>query len=311
MLKEIIKKIFKVEHEEPYVLFKIAGFKFRYASKYKKLSYQITQEALWMHKRIDEELKRFSPVDYAKVMTIVEESLSTYQLHQNSFLPYKDMFQGKSVVICGSGPSLENYTPIEGAVHVALNRSFTYDKVKFDFVFVQDIRSMNSDIVGKLASYRNGDCVKFIGTQNGNPETEIPESYASECKAYRYNTDGFKWDLGGGGQFTKDISSRALGNFNTVAFPAMQFILYTNPAKVYIVGCDSARVGHFDKIEQTECTKDELDNIYSIIVEQWKKLKDFADFYYPKTEIISINPVGLKGIFKDVYMGKGEIDNAR
>ena len=37
------------------------------------------------------------------------------------------------------------------------------------------------------------------------------------------------------------------------------------------------------------------------VIKLWLKLKKFAKTYYPDTEIISVNPVGLKGIFKDVY----------
>ena len=33
----------------------------------------------------------------------------------------------------------------------------------------------------------------------------------------------------------------------------------------------------------------------------WKKMKEFAELYYPDTEIISVNPVGLKGLFKDEF----------
>ena len=30
-------------------------------------------------------------------------------------------------------------------------------------------------------------------------------------------------------------------------------------------------------------------------------IKDIRDWYYPETEIISINPVGLKGLFRDEF----------
>ena len=30
-------------------------------------------------------------------------------------------------------------------------------------------------------------------------------------------------------------------------------------------------------------------------------LKDFVDDYYPDIKIISVNPVGLKGLFEDMY----------
>ena len=38
----------------------------------------------------------------------------------------------------------------------------------------------------------------------------------------------------------------------------------------------------------------------NISVEFWKELQKFAQTYYPETEIISVNPVGLRGIFTDL-----------
>ncbi len=35
--------------------------------------------------------------------------------------------------------------------------------------------------------------------------------------------------------------------------------------------------------------------------EKYQEMKRFAQIHYPETEIISINPVGLKGMFKDIY----------
>ena len=37
------------------------------------------------------------------------------------------------------------------------------------------------------------------------------------------------------------------------------------------------------------------------VIDKWKELKEFANAFYPDIEIISINPVGLKGIFIDQY----------
>ena len=102
--------------------------------------------------------------------------------------------------------------------------------------------------------------------------------------------------------FTKDLETQPLGNFGSIAFPAMQFVLYTQPKKIYIVGCDSAPTGHFSG-EELESNKRALkDNTYLKIINQWKELKNFASFNYPDIEIISINPVGLKGIFEDMYI---------
>ena len=33
----------------------------------------------------------------------------------------------------------------------------------------------------------------------------------------------------------------------------------------------------------------------------WIRAKQILEYRYPKTKVISINPVGLRGLFKDVY----------
>ena len=83
-----------------------------------------------------------------------------------------------------------------------------------------------------------------------------------------------------------------LGDFNSVSFSAMQFILWTNPNKIYLVGCDCSS-GYFDKTKSTTSMNKLIGN--------WIMLKKFAETYYPDTKIISVNPVGLKGVFTDLY----------
>ena len=43
------------------------------------------------------------------------------------------------------------------------------------------------------------------------------------------------------------------------------------------------------------CSKQYLINI------AWPNLKTFAQRHYPETQIIAVNPIGLKGIFREVY----------
>ena len=84
----------------------------------------------------------------------------------------------------------------------------------------------------------------------------------------------------------------------------MQFILWGQPEKIYIVGidCTNRKKEHFigNSIDCSIRNEDmNLNDQYAI--DSYKNLKTFAQTYYPNTEIISVNPVGLKGIFKDVY----------
>ena len=94
------------------------------------------------------------------------------------------------------------------------------------------------------------------------------------------------------------IESFPLADFSTVVHPALHFALYTNPDCIYLIGCDTSRGGYANKnILQFDT------NIPNMII-GYKKLKDLKEREYPNTRIISVNPVGLKGIFEDVYTKK-------
>ena len=84
-------------------------------------------------------------------------------------------------------------------------------------------------------------------------------------------------------------------DFDSVAFGAFHFALYTGAKKIYLVGIDNSLNGYFKKEHTQEflCTDSILDG--------WQKAKSFIEEFYPDVEIISVNPVGLKGIFHDVY----------
>ena len=88
----------------------------------------------------------------------------------------------------------------------------------------------------------------------------------------------------------------------------MQFILYTNPSKIYLVGIDCSSAGHFNQKQDTteehaKRMKDRGEDLFQwadLTQRFWYELKEFACQYYPGTEIISVNPVGLRGLFKDL-----------
>ena len=92
-----------------------------------------------------------------------------------------------------------------------------------------------------------------------------------------------------------DIAHQPIFDCGGTVISALQFALYTNPKKIYLVGCDCS-TGHFH-----EEIPNVLSNDSSGLVKRWKKFKDIMNDYCPNTEVISINPVGLKGMFKDIY----------
>ena len=221
-------------------------------------------------------------------------------LHQKTFSGYKNSHQNDSFVLIGAGPSLNHFNPISDAVYVGLNRTFIYDKVKFDYLFSIDKVGIEN-YYKEFAEYKGNNCIKFLGDQNMGKNFQLPESYINKLEnVKRYaTTAGLEHN-----KIAFYLESEPLANFCTVSLQAMQFILYTNPKKVYIVGidCNMTKAGHFsgtsyDCSKRNENSQRNDDNS----IRYWSQLKDFADCYYPETEIISVNPVGLRGIFRDVY----------
>ncbi len=219
----------------------------------------------------------------------------------------QNICEGKEIVVCGAGPSLQKYQPIEGAIHIAVNRAFMYEKVDFDYIFSQDYEGLYM-VRNELINYRPDNCVKLLGTQYGLPEKEIPESLVIKCKARRFITDSYIYGDGFKSKFIRDIDRLPIGNMPNVGLSVMQLALFMNPVRIYIVGCDISG-GHFCNPNMSEKEIKDMNKMldktwsenHQRLLDKWKELKDFAKIYYPDTELVSINPVGLKGIFRDIY----------
>ena len=145
-----------------------------------------------------------------------------------------------------------------------------------------------------MNKYTGNKCIKFYGLTtefDGQYHRVIPENHALSANALRYRTDWEDNTETFQCKFAYDISTQPLGCFGSIVFPALQFALWTNPKRIYIVGCDCSNTGHFDKSKS--------DNL-SYLIHPWKIFKEFVQIYYPETEIISVNPVGLRGLFTDI-----------
>lgn len=229
---------------------------------------------------------------YSNMIAIqTNSSLCIYNQHQKVFPKYKNINQGKDVVLIATGPSLNNFIPLNNAIYIGVNKAFQYDKIKFDYLFIQDYSGQTKNYIDKFVNYNQSYTKKFIGFLNKNlePNCIIPDKYSLYPNVERY----YNIHPTLKSNFTYDIATEPLGDAYSVVFPAMQFILWTNPKRIYLVGCDCNTNGQFYGNTNNLAVNDVIDG--------WKKMKNFAKIYYPDTEIISINPVGLKGIFKDIY----------
>lgn len=233
-------------------------------------------------------------------------NVATAILHQKTFSQFKNCCKGKKMVVCAAGPTLNKYIPIENAVHIAVNRSFLYDKVDFDYIFAQDWDGIKM-VQSQLLNYRPNQCVKFLGSYQFQTPKEIPESFALACNALRFNMDYYIYGNGFDSKFVKDIDRMAIGGMPNVGISVMQLALYMNPCELYIVGCDMSGA-HFangnNNAAQIAAEKKELEFHWTKerdqLLAKWFEFKDFAALYYPMTKIYSVNPVGLRGVFEDI-----------
>lgn len=238
----------------------------------------------------------YERVDYFRIANMQQRIITTALLHQKTFGPFKGIYKNQTAVLVAAGPTVNFYTPIKNAIHVGCNRAFKKENIKFDYLFTID----KAGLLNYADEFKQYECIKFIGDQNLGVDFQIPEDFSNSPNTFRYKTNVNCLQ----NNFYVDIDSSPLVNAATVAIQAMQFILFTQPKQIFLVGtdCTVASKQHFiggcfdiSKRGESASKCDEVN------IDFWKRLKNFATTYYPNTEIISINPVRLTGVFRDVY----------
>ncbi len=218
--------------------------------------------------------------------------------HQKIFPKYKNKEKGGTAVVVATGPTLAAYTPIKNAVHIGVN-STAKTNIPLKYWFATDIIAIET-FIDKLVKLK---CNKFVGicanpfswkesykasALNDHPRI-IPDSVIEKIHANKFY---FKTNLR---EISRNIELEPFYNLCSCVFSAVTFAVYLGVKRIYLVGCDSANNGYFDDRKQTGDFK--ADNI----VKDWHLFAESLKLFYPDIEIVSINPVGLRGLFKDVY----------
>ena len=217
------------------------------------------------------------------------------ELHKQVFPQFKSIHEGEDIVIVGCGPTLFHYTPIKGAKHISLNRAFRYKGIKFDYAFIWDLPGLAIANDGCVEDFLNYDCTKFVGKflSERIPISEYIEN--KKGKLYRcYSSSRYPFlDPIVDPVIHADLSLFPLVDFMSISFGALHFASWTHPRRIYLVGLDTVINGSFDGRQ----------NPYNFqeMFKGYRLFKEFMQNHYPETEIISINPIGLKGLFKDMY----------
>lgn len=223
--------------------------------------------------------------------------------HQTVFPKYKNINKGKTVVIVGGGPTLDYYEPISNAIHIAINYTVRRQDIQFAYCFTSDYDAKDAlEFYNELMSYGDS-LISFFGINYRRVKALIPEFICARDYVEWYYVDSYDWGMFGQ-NFDKvakffyplDISTSPFKSYGTTMFCALQFALWTHPDKIYLVGADCSN-GHANNIGYT--LAENFDFTY--LVTAWEKSEEFIKAYYPDIEVVSINPVGLKGLFQDEY----------
>lgn len=206
---------------------------------------------------------------------------------QSKFDTYRGCLKGKKVVIVATGPSLNKYVPMSDAVHIGINKAFLRDDIKFDYYFVQDYAATKDYVLG----LKDVDCTKFVGIYilDRYIGAQVPRRIMEQISAIPYYLTYPVMT------FAADLSTAPLTGASTTVITAMQFAVYAGAKEIYLVGCDTSTSGYFDNSKNRYLNP-------KVLIKDYIAFRDFVDKNCIDTKVISINPVGLKGIFADKYI---------
>ena len=258
----MLRKLFKVENNLFYKTYKILGVK-------------ITRR------------KGKSP------LTIEDLRCYAMAAQVNSKLEkYRGVFAGKDVLIVGGGPSLRylNVLP-KDTIKIGINRAYQMKNIKFDYLFAQDKFKKQEDIDG-FVEYKSEECTKFIGLHTKQNLIRIRQSTISKIKKRELYVLNNKrpYDT----LTPIDISMEPFAWYSGTVFAALQFCLFANAKRIYLAGFDCSNNGHAFSDNIVEYKQAHQ-------YEYWEYFKNFKDTYFEDTELISINPINLKNLFKNTY----------
>lgn len=202
-----------------------------------------------------------------------------------NLIKYKNLYEGQDVYIIGGGATEKIFTPVKNGIYIGVNRAFKDTRISFDYLFAQDQFYEGMD---EFLAYRANDCKKFLAIIPYKTTIQINENELIPYEGERYVLSYDKMI-----DIPNDITKQPFSDLRGTGFSAVQFALYTNPRHIYLVGFDCTTGDVFAKANRK--------HNFSYQVESWKIVKRYAERIGKDDCIISVNPVGLKSLFQDVY----------
>ena len=237
-------------------------------------------------------------------------------LVNKKFEPYRNKYAGESCIFLASGPSLNNFDvdrfKRENNIKYVcgVNSVILYTQ-ELDFYFFGDrtipTRQRNNLYLDKI-HLLSKDTLKFACVyRDGIPsDLQVSPEFAKEVNAITYDITRVKEKY----PYSSDISKYCM-TMGSIAFQSLQFLLFCGFNTIYLVGCDCGTSGSHSYFDPGQKNKELLPHNYRYtlkrrmndLIGMWKKFKKFSDKSYPNTNIVSVNPLGLKGLFpNDIFL---------
>lgn len=226
----------------------------------------------------------------SSLLSLICFAQELHETHKGSFSEFKYCHTGESIVIVATGPTMRYYSQIPNIPHIGVNSAFRNRDIKLDYYFTTDYMDKHP----WFEELKNYNFIKFFGQYSigtYREQFQVPERIILENHGRRFFQGAPSEDI------HLDIEYYPLMGFYSITFQAIHFALYTNARRIFLVGCDCSAGGYFDGSKQIVDASRSLPGW----LRGYHKVKDFTERFYPETEIISINPVGLRGLFHDVY----------
>ncbi len=216
------------------------------------------------------------------------------------FLRYKNCNVGKNIVLYAGGPTFRYFDNNKcKALKCGVNGIITLVS-DLNYLFIEDIFIHDKNLNEMIDNYEGKNCEKFYGLLPPRRLKKINRyEYTTEkitpMNVYRAKANVFLLEDVVRSKWATDLEVEAFGDFGGAALSALQFLLYTHPKRIYLVGndCSNEQLAyHSDRPKVTD---------HSAKINNYQSFKRFARVVYPDVRIISVNPVGLRGIFRECY----------
>ena len=230
--------------------------------------------------------------------------------------PFKDKHLGETIVLMAPGPTLNKFKDnlsrkfyrccVNGVIiHENLINNLDYYIWAGDIDIPEHPQPGYHYIMEKIPKL-NKNTIKFANCWSDNSitgimdiQTQIHPEKAKELGFIRYNQ--IYKNVHTTKNFYKDLSSIESGpSAYSVAFHAMQILLFMGFKKIILVGFDCGGPHSYKDLK--ECKDDVCDwgeNINKDLINHWEKFSQWIKREYSEVSIEVINPVGLKNIFKE------------